>query len=132
MLVDKTTNLDMVNAKKIISKLAKELTVKQEDIGICSSPLCMNGELACLTSLKARELAAIYSSNTEVALPSANHQCMNCCGCMRFFDINSDTVAPEDKVVKKAKSVSSNSKETTKKSTTKQNNASKFNYKSFI
>lgn len=102
MLVDNTDNMDMLNAKKIMTATAKVLTVKPDKIGICSSPLCMTGELACLTALKARELASIYSSNTDVALPSANHQCMNCCGCMRFFDITSNVAAPAES--KKGKS----------------------------
>ena len=46
MIIDKTINMDMANAKKIITDTSKKLGVKISNIGICSSPLCMIDELA--------------------------------------------------------------------------------------
>lgn len=119
MLIDNTDNMDMLNAKKLIAETAKTIGVATDMIGICSSPLCMTGELACLSALKARELATKYSDNDEVALPSANHQCMNCCGCIRFFEVTEDIAAPaETKKAKSsgsAKSASSNKEKAPKK-----------------
>jgi len=122
MLVDKTTTLDMANAKKIMGTLAKTVKVRGDMIGICSSPLCMTDELACLTAIKARALAALYNSSNDVAVPSANHQCMNCCGCIRFFDITSDIEAP----VSTKKAASTDKKEKApKKETTKEKRTTK-------
>lgn len=96
MIIDNTRDMSLVVAKQIIKSLAKQLGVRETSIGICNSPLCMNDNLACLTAVTAREIAAIYSTNDIVATPSANHQCMNCCGCMRFYEITSDIEAPAD------------------------------------
>lgn len=105
MLVDKTTSMDMASAKKIIKLTSKTLGVSESKIGICSSPLCMSDNLACLTAVTARELAAIYATSKDVTTPSANHQDMNCCGCMRFFTVTQDIPAPAGKP-KKTKSSS--------------------------
>lgn len=93
MLVDNTTNLDMVHANRMRQDIAKSVNINLSKVGICSSPLCLEGELCCLTAVRARELISLYG-NAEMALPTANHQCMNCCGCIRFFEINSDLEAP--------------------------------------
>lgn len=90
MLKDNTSSLDAVSAKKIIKNASTELDIQQDEFGVCSSPLSF-GELACLTAVKARELMSIYSKIADVALPSANHQCMNCCGCIRYIVIDKDT-----------------------------------------
>ena len=95
MLKDKSTSLDTVTARAIIKQLSSRLGYQENNIGVCSSPLSFS-ELACLTAVKARELMSIYSSVADVALPSANHQCMNCCGCIRYMTVNSDVVAPAD------------------------------------
>lgn len=100
MLVDKTTNLDMVTARKFIKEVSVRTGVTDKKIGICSSPLCMTDNLACLTAVTARELAAVYATSKDVVSPSANHQDMNCCGCMRFFTVTSDIEAPAGKVKK--------------------------------
>ena len=102
MIVDKTDNMSLAAAKMIIKELANRLHVDIDKIGICSSPLCMDGNLACLTAVRARELAAIYSTSNDMATPSSNHQDMNCCGCMRFIKIDNDTEAPADKKSGKA------------------------------
>lgn len=95
MLRDKSRNLDRVTIRKLI-KLLKEVTGKPETtFGICGSPYSFD-DLCCLTAVRARELMAKYSSAMDVALPSANHQNMNSCGCIRYFTITEDLPAPLD------------------------------------
>lgn len=135
MLVDKTASLDMANAKKIIKHLSTVLGVNESKIGICSSPLCMSDNLACLTAVTARELAAIYATSKEIVSPSANHQDMNCCGCMRFFVVDKDIEAPAGKVKKvkeKAKDKDGDTPEKAKKTTTKVAKPTKYYIDDFI
>lgn len=117
MLKDKSSSLDLVTARKIIKQVSTLTGVHEDNIGICSSPISF-GELACLTAVRARELMSKYSTISDVALPSANHQCMNCCGCIRYIDIMSDTELVE---AAKTKAVAKKSepKEKTEKSNTK-------------
>jgi hypothetical protein len=79
----------------MIKQLCSQLRKSEEMFGVCSSPLSFS-ELACLTAVKARELMSVYSTIADVALPSANHQCMNCCGCIRYLTVTADTEAPAD------------------------------------
>lgn len=108
MLKDKSDNLDTCTANKIfeqIKGIIKATGVKVPSsnmFGICSSPLSF-GENACLTAVKAREIMSKYSEISDVALPSANHQCMNCCGCIRYAVIDKDCEAPHDMGVAKEK-----------------------------
>ncbi len=112
MLKDKTTSLDTVTAKRFIKTLSKRLGFSEDTFGVCSSPLSFS-DWACLTAVKARELMSIYSTIADVALPSANHQCMNCCGCIRYMTVTADTEAPSDGKVKATKEKSdSETKET--------------------
>ena len=62
-----------------------------------------------------------YSAVADVALPTANHQCMNCCGCIRYIVIDSDTVAPIETASKQkaTKAKTENSGETKKVNTDK-------------
>lgn len=109
MLKDKSTKLDMVNANRIIDKLAEETDYEAGEIGICSSPLSFDN-LCCLTAVKARELAAEYGNAETFPLPTANHQSMNCCGCIRYHVFNGDVAAPEGgKTVKKKEKTENNS-----------------------
>lgn len=103
MLKDTTDTLDYMVASKIIKQLSKQYKVKDINIGICGSPLSFRG-LQCLPAVKARELMSIYNEHSDVPLPSANHECMNCCGCIRYIEVNSDTEAPLDKTKGKTKS----------------------------
>lgn len=112
MLKDKSTTLDMVAYKKLAKSL-KPFGIAETDIGVCSSPLSF-GDLACLTAVKARELMSMYSEVDDVALPSANHQCMNCCGCIRYIVIDKDTEEILDKA-SKVGAKKSNSNNTSKK-----------------
>ena len=95
MLRDKSSTLDAMAFKHFCKQIVTALGVRTELIGVCSSPLSF-GESACLTAVKARELMSLYSTTTDVALPSANHQCMNCCGCIRYMTVSEDTLAPAD------------------------------------
>lgn len=101
MFKDKTNTLDYVALRKLIKQLAQLLGIAEQDIGVCSSPLSYN-DLQCLTAVKARELMSIYNETTDVALPSANHQCMSCCGCTRYMVVDTDLIAPPETVKKKA------------------------------
>lgn len=121
MLRDKSTSLDTICAKKIIKDLSQRLHVQEVNFGVCSSPLSF-GDWACLTAVKARELMTQYSEIADVPLPSANHQCMNCCGCIRYIEINSDTVAPADAKVKGAHKKSENDGSEVKQTKTKSSN----------
>ena len=95
MLKDKSTSLDAVAANAIIADIKKKTGIKENMVGICSSPLSFS-ESACLTAVKARELMSLYSPVSDVSLPSANHQCMNCCGCIRYMVVSNDLEAPAD------------------------------------
>ena len=124
MLKDKSTKLDMVTAKKMIDALSKQTGIKRDNFGVCSSPLSF-GDMCCLTAVRAREIMAEYSLIADVALPTANHQCMNRCGCIRYIVIDSDTeVISETKANgKKQKSGESKSKQSKQSKSTKNNSA---------
>lgn len=93
MLRDKSTTLDLVHANMLKKQISEIIGIEQQEIGICQSPLSFNGE-ACLTAVLARQLSATYSENDECALPSANHECMKTCGCIRYIKINNNIIAP--------------------------------------
>ena len=99
---DKTRTMDTVTYSSIVSNIAKNMGIHADKFGICESPLSF-GENCCLTAVKAREIMSKYSEISDVALPSANHQNMNCCGCVRFIVIDSDTEMVEAKVKKEHK-----------------------------
>lgn len=107
MLRDNTTSLDTVTAKKFIKTLSKRMNLSESTFGVCSSPLSFS-DWACLTAVKARELMSVYSTIADVALPSANHQCMNCCGCIRYVTVTEDILAPSDGKIKSTKEKSDN------------------------
>ena len=90
MLKDKSTKLDIMRANELKSEIASILDIDEWDVGICQSPLSFGDGNACLTALKARELSAEYAENDEAALPTANHQSMKTCGCIRYITIDSD------------------------------------------
>ena len=117
MLKDKTTTLDGFSLEKIKKQLSKAININVRNIGVCSSPLSL-GDNCCLNAIKARELMAKYSQVADVALPTANHQDMNTCGCIRHFVITGDTeeVPVEVKEVTKSKE---SSKKNTNRNTTK-------------
>lgn len=103
MIRDRSTTLDMVTFKEIVKSLMRLTRLSEDKFGVCSSPLSFS-DLACLTAVKARELMSKYSDTTDVALPSSNHQCMNCCGCIRYIVATKDIIAaPEKDTVKREK-----------------------------
>jgi len=102
MLKDKSTSLDTVTAKALFKQITSLTGFKEDTMGVCSSPLSF-GDMACLTAVRAREIMTKYSSIADVALPSANHQCMNCCGCIRYMVVSSDTEAPAEGKTKETK-----------------------------
>lgn len=91
MILDKSDNLYTDSKDKLIRQLSVTLRLTRDKFGVCGSPLSFI-ENQCLSALKARELMSLYSQSTDVTLPSANHQSMNCCGCIRHFIVDSDTV----------------------------------------
>ena len=118
MIKDKSTSMFLEGANRVKREISEILGINEVDIGICSSPLSFDGN-ACLTAVKARELMAIYGKSDEVSIPSANHECMNTCGCMRHMVVESDISMPENRGsksvvvgegVSKKKKVSSGSK----------------------
>lgn len=98
---DKTSTMDTVTFSQIVDSVAKLLGMPVGTFAICDSPLSF-GERCCLSAVKAREIMSKYSSIADVALPSANHQSMNCCGCVRFIVVDKDTEAVPVKVKKAA------------------------------
>lgn len=122
MLKDKSTSLDMVAYNKFVKQCKDRFGLNKELFGICSSPLSFDG-LACLTSVKARELMTIYSPIADVALPTANHQCMSCCGCIRYLVVDTDLSAPADAKAKTHKASNGEKKNTEKTSKPSRNMA---------
>jgi hypothetical protein len=116
MIKDNSTSLHLVSANNIKRQISNRLGVNASEIGICSSPLSFNSGEACLTAVKARELSAMYLDNDECALPTANHECMECCGCIRYMKVCSNLAAPI--TVEKGSKESSN-KSATNKTTVK-------------
>lgn len=122
MLKDKSTNLDTVASLRLKKQLNTLLNIPVGEIGVCSSPLSFDGKNACLTAVKARELSAEYAESDEVALPSSNHECMNCCGCIRYHLFNCDVEAP---IAKKGTGGTKTSTKEKKESTGEKSKATK-------
>lgn len=112
ILKDCSNSLHLVSANKLKHEISEVTGFNELEMGICNSPLSFGND-ACLTALRARALASVYAQNDDCALPSANHECMNCCGCIKYYTVESDLAAPVSK-----KSVS---KKTTKASTKEDN-----------
>ncbi len=93
MIKDNSKTLYSVIAERLKKEISEITDHPIRDVGICQSPLSFHGN-ACLTAVKARELSAEYAENDEVALPSANHENMNTCGCIRYHLFTSDVAAP--------------------------------------
>ena len=94
LLLDNSKTLHIISANKIKEQVEATIDISKADIGICNSPLSI-GENACLTAVRARDIIATYGTNECCAIPSANHQCMNECGCIRHIEIKSDIPAPK-------------------------------------
>lgn len=102
-LRDCSNNLDTWVIDDITTQLKKEAGVKSE-ISICGSPLSFDGR-ACLTAVKARELAANCCLNFDAALPSSNHQSMNTCGCIRYMIVDKPIIGETAKTKTKDESL---------------------------
>lgn len=101
VLRDKTKTLnraDIISFKKELNEIAQP-----ESISVCNSPFSF-GEEACLTALKARRFLAEYSTKDECAIPSARHECMECCGCMKHININDNVISTKTNKSEKTKS----------------------------
>ena len=101
-LVDRTKDMCQFTADELRKDLATPLGLSANDIAICSSPLSFVNDSACLTAVKARELMAKYSLLDSPPLPSANHQCMDCCGCIKYVTITQDCPMPASERERKA------------------------------
>lgn len=95
MLKDCSKTLHAISADKIRNSIGKISGIKVANIGFCSSPLSF-GTNCCLNAERARELTAKYSDNIECALPSANHEGTNTCGCIRYVLVDSEIKAPDN------------------------------------
>lgn len=90
MIDDCTTSLYTVDAEKMRKLFASAVGLKISDIGICGSPLS-DRELCCLSARLDREWSVPYGGSYMV-LPSANHQSMDTCGCLRFVNVIQDVI----------------------------------------
>ena len=114
MIKDKSTTLSLVTLRPIMKEIVSTLNIKENKVGVCSSPLSF-GDLACLTAVNARDLMSRYSKVSDVALPSANHQCMNCCGCIRYIVVDCDIDSVADSKTSNKKSTSKEKSDATPK-----------------
>lgn len=105
VLVDNTKSMTFEKLMELKGIVAQTFRIPVEEVGVCGSPFSF-GDSACLCATWARRVMAKYVSNTEVALPSAHHECMEECGCIRKIAINNNICAPTSN----KKSVSSGSK----------------------
>lgn len=95
MIHDNSRSMWTVQAERFKKQLKMFFENPQLNVGICGSPLS-RGEDSCLSARQDREWAAIYVTNPVVALPSANHQNMERCGCIRDYIIRGfDVITPE-------------------------------------
>ena len=89
MIKDDSTMLYGLAADRIKHQIEKILDtdIKARDIGVCSSPLSFkNADVegqACLTAVWARKLIADYVEVASESIPTASHECMTCCGCIK-------------------------------------------------
>jgi len=104
MLKDLSDSLHSVSANKLKNSIAEVTGFSASEMGICNSPLSFGND-ACLTALRARTLASMYDHAEDCALPSANHESMNCCGCIKYFKVEADIEAPVSKGTKSKKRV---------------------------
>lgn len=96
VILDNQSNTSPFKIAEVKESLSKLINVAQMDIGVCGSPFSYGND-ACLNAIWCRRLMAKYTANTEVALPSANHESMECCGCIRRVVIDTDRKEPEIK-----------------------------------
>lgn len=94
MIRDRSTSLYVVSANRIKERLASITGLSANNIGICGSPLSF-GENACISAMRGRDMIAYFGDPEKCKIPSANHQCMNSCGCIHYTPVTMDSEAPE-------------------------------------
>ena len=97
VLKDKSTTLYTEEANKLMEMASKLSGMDRNMVGICGSPMSFVGDNKCLSALRARELAAMYLEEGKFALPTSNHECMECGGCIRYKVVNIDLKAAPNK-----------------------------------
>lgn len=91
VLHDNSTVLNPVMISLMKKQICNTLGLKGENsVGLCGSPFSFDGS-SCLTAEVARDLISIYGYNRDVKIPSANHQSMDSCSCIRHFEVVEDT-----------------------------------------
>ena len=107
----------LANRYKLLIEDATGCTFESKDIGVCGSTLSFRSDdtpgQACLTAVWARRIMAAYADNDDIVVPTASHECMNCCGCIQYLVVNEDIPAPSSAKKKSAetKAKSNNSGE---------------------
>lgn len=117
MLKDNCTMIYPIAADRLKIKIENifDGEIKSREIGVCGSPLSFrNSDVegqACLTAVWARKIISEYSEleDDKVTVPTANHECMTCCGCIQYFVVESDIPAPLSSKEKSEKKSSNNS-----------------------
>ena len=115
MLKDNSSMIYALAADRIKIEVEKAIggEFKASDIGVCGSPLSFRNSdaegQACLTALWARKIMAEYASSPDIVIPTASHECMQCCGCIQYLTIESDLPAPLSSKEKSAAKKSSES-----------------------
>lgn len=98
MIKDESTQLYPLAAERLKLQISEITGDTIKDIGVCGSPLSFrSGDepgQACLTAVWARKLMSEYALSDNVVTPTANHENMTCCGCIKYLVVNSDLPAP--------------------------------------
>ena len=93
MIQDCSNTLHTESSNRLKARMEDASGFRAMDIGVCGSPLS-RGENSCLTAVRARTLSSIYAERVDCALPSANHESMDKCGCIRYFKVKENIEAP--------------------------------------
>lgn len=98
VIKDKTSMMYPLAAAKLMTEIEKLTGFKSYDIGMCGSTLSFRtGDeegKACLTAVWARRIMAEYADTADIVIPTAGHECMNCCGCIQYITVSSNVEAP--------------------------------------
>lgn len=122
MLKDKAEMMYPIAAERIKIEIEDACGFLASDIGVCGSCLSFRcgdepGQ-ACLTAVWARNIMAEYAEDDDIVVPSASHENMDCCGCIRYLIVNSDCPAPlstKEKSANKTKSSDTNKQQSKSK-----------------
>ncbi len=89
VMQDNSTTLNPVSITILKKQIASKLGINERDIGVCGSPFSFDSS-SCLTAEMARDIISLYGYDRDVKIPSANHQSMDCCSCIRHYEITGD------------------------------------------